>query len=134
MPLEAYPRSYDPFAADGWAVGMVYCQLVAPMAPWNMASHAEQFAMFSLSVPQGPSPPDMIHLQATVEMILKHIPMRARPSIRGMLQSNASHRVCMEDAVSHEWSRSPSRCELDVTSHFGVGANCPVKTAWPRTT
>lgn len=119
MPLEAYQASsYDPFAADVWAVGMVYCQLVAPTAPWNMASHADQFAMFSPSVPQGPSPPDMIHLQATVEMILNHIPMRARPLMRGMLQSNASHRVSMKDALSHEWSRSLHRCELDLASHF----------------
>ncbi|KAJ5515766.1 map/microtubule affinity-regulating kinase [Penicillium freii] len=119
VPLEAYQASsYDPFAADVWAVGMVYCQLVAPTAPWNMASHADQFAMFSPSVPQGPSPPDMIHLQATVEMILNHIPMRARPLIRGMLQSNASHRVSMKDALSHEWSRSLHRCELDLASHF----------------
>ncbi|KAJ6118210.1 map/microtubule affinity-regulating kinase [Penicillium samsonianum] len=119
VPLEAYQASsYDPFAADVWAVGMVYCQLVAPTAPWNMASHADQFAMFSPSVPQGPSPPDMIHLQATVEMILNHIPMRARPLMRGMLQSNASHRVSMKDALSHEWSRSLHRCELDLASHF----------------
>ncbi|KAJ5158342.1 map/microtubule affinity-regulating kinase [Penicillium coprophilum] len=117
-PLEAYQASaYDPFPADVWGVGIIYCQLIAPNVPWNMAGHADKFAMFSPSVPQGPSPPDMIQLQATVEMVLNHIPMRARPLIGSMLQSNASHRVSMREALSDGWIRSLRRCELDLASH-----------------
>ncbi|OQE41158.1 hypothetical protein PENCOP_c005G00995 [Penicillium coprophilum] len=117
-PLEAYQASaYDPFPADVWGVGIIYCQLIAPNVPWNMAGHADKFAMFSPSVPQGPSPPDMIQLQATVEMVLNHIPMRARPLIWSMLQPNASHRISMRDALSDEWIRSLRRCELNLASH-----------------
>ncbi|CEJ60613.1 hypothetical protein PMG11_09182 [Penicillium brasilianum] len=112
-PYEAYQDGYyDPFAGDVWAVGMIYCQMTFPLAPWNMGLQPPAiFAIFSPSVSQAPSAIDLTQLQATVEMISRNLPERARSVIGGMLRSNPQDRISMNEVLENDWIRSLRNCE-----------------------
>lgn len=119
-PYEAYrDEYYDPFAGDVWAVGMIYCQMTLPLAPWNMGLQSPMiFAMFSPSVSQTPLSINLTQLQATVEMILRNLPERARSVIGGMLQPNPRDRISMSEALTDDWIRSLHNCEMMQQSDY----------------
>ncbi|KAJ5219922.1 map/microtubule affinity-regulating kinase [Penicillium chermesinum] len=103
--MEAYqPEKYDPFAADVWALGMIYCQIYMPTVPWNLGfADEDHFSIFDQSAVDGPLPSDRAHLRAIVEMLGRNMPMPARPLILEMLNPEPSQRVSMSDAKSTEW-------------------------------
>lgn len=118
VPYEAYQQKYyDPFWGDVWALGMIYCQMRFPLAPWNMALQTPStFAMFSPSVSHGSSPIDSRYVQTTVEMLLRNLPAQARPVIGGMLQLDAQDRINLKEALSDDWIRSLHNCESQLHS------------------
>ncbi|KAJ5654951.1 map/microtubule affinity-regulating kinase [Penicillium lividum] len=109
-PWEAYQRKhYDPFAADVWAVGMIYCQIVMPTVPWNLGFAADQFAIFDPSAVNGSLPRDEAHILSIVEMLGRNLPELSRPLILDMLESDPSQRVNMSEAKSTEWIQNLAR-------------------------
>ncbi|KAE8373707.1 checkpoint kinase [Aspergillus bertholletiae] len=132
VPWEAYHgQGYDPFAADAWAVGIIYCQSMLPTVPWNLGETLQnsnpQFSLFaSTPTPNGSQSTtamDRDQVQATVEMILRHLPLPSRPLIGQLLDSDPANRVtAVERAFSDAWFQSlQERCPRSQSWARGVG-------------
>ncbi|EIT83534.1 checkpoint kinase [Aspergillus flavus] len=120
FPWEAYhDQAYDPFAADAWALGIIYCESILPTAPWNLGTQGnvekEQFAFFGpTDTPDGKSqsttPMEREQVKSTVEMILGHLPPSSRPLISQLLNADPAKRIgAIERASSDLWFSSLRR-------------------------
>ncbi|PYH99215.1 checkpoint kinase [Aspergillus ellipticus CBS 707.79] len=115
VPWEAYhDEAYNPFAADAWALGIIYCQAILPTAPWYLGdSEASRFALFTSDTPNGESQSaimDRDYVKATVEMILRHLPLPSYHLIGQLLDPDPANRMAaLENASSYSWYRDLRR-------------------------
>ncbi|PYI28103.1 checkpoint kinase [Aspergillus indologenus CBS 114.80] len=128
VPWEAYhEQDYDPFAADAWAVGLIYCQAILPNAPWHLGDRGDvesQFAIFRPHDTPPTSPMDQGRVTATVGMILRHLPLHARPLISQLLDIDPANRAtAIERAPSDLWFQNlRGRCFTPPTPRMALDA------------
>lgn len=75
-----------------------------PTVPWNLGqAGTDQFAIFDPSAADKSILKHEVQVQATIDMLGRHIPDFSRPLILRMLRANPNERISMETARSEGW-------------------------------
>ena len=127
-PPEAYVEApYDAYAADVWALAMIWCQMMLPTVPWKSTSdehRPKRFQFFDSAVSdanvQHKRTDTGVHvnmltdherqqastesIRANVVMISYHIPVsESRDILRRMLEVEARRRPTATELMQHPW-------------------------------